>query len=215
MSRSWAASLAWPSTTCVSARRKKSRFLPAIAARITTIGGSMSTTGTDQAGANHRRLRRRADPALFHVGARQSLVRGLYLHLLPRHRSGFLDALSFLAGDHGRRRPDRAILASDRSVCFSPPRCSGLLQSGGGIWRSTTTIAFGSTAFSSIFKNDDDKLPPVGRFNWGQKLFFWGMIYSIILLLLSGVVPCGSPNPFPGAGTFCVTSPFSFMPVWP
>jgi formate dehydrogenase subunit gamma len=37
-------------------------------------------------------------------------------------------------------------------------------------------------------QNDDDKLPPVGRFNWGQKLFFWGMIYSIILLLLSGVV---------------------------
>ena len=37
-------------------------------------------------------------------------------------------------------------------------------------------------------QNHDDKLPPVGRFNWGQKLFFWGMIYSIILLLLSGVV---------------------------
>src|ERR1700689_770731 len=37
-------------------------------------------------------------------------------------------------------------------------------------------------------KNDDDKLPPVGRFNWGQKLFFWGMVYSTILLVLSGIV---------------------------
>jgi formate dehydrogenase subunit gamma len=37
-------------------------------------------------------------------------------------------------------------------------------------------------------QNDDDKLPPLGRFNLGQKLFFWGMTYSILLLLLSGVV---------------------------
>jgi formate dehydrogenase subunit gamma len=36
-------------------------------------------------------------------------------------------------------------------------------------------------------KNEDEKLPPVGRFNYGQKLYFWGMIYSVILLLLSGV----------------------------
>jgi formate dehydrogenase subunit gamma len=36
-------------------------------------------------------------------------------------------------------------------------------------------------------KNEDEKLPPVGRFNWGQKLFFWGMVYSTILLLLSGI----------------------------
>jgi formate dehydrogenase subunit gamma len=35
-------------------------------------------------------------------------------------------------------------------------------------------------------KNEDEKLPPVGRFNWGQKLFFWGMFYSAVLLLLSG-----------------------------
>lgn len=36
-------------------------------------------------------------------------------------------------------------------------------------------------------RNEDDQLPPVGRFNYGQKLFFWGMFCSIILLLLSGV----------------------------
>lgn len=39
----------------------------------------------------------------------------------------------------------------------------------------------------SYITNEDEKLPPVGRFNWGQKLFFWGMLYSTILLLLSGI----------------------------
>jgi len=39
----------------------------------------------------------------------------------------------------------------------------------------------------AYINNEDEKLPPVGRFNWGQKLFFWGMLFSIILLLLSGV----------------------------
>lgn len=37
-------------------------------------------------------------------------------------------------------------------------------------------------------ENEDDRLPPVGRFNYGQKLFFWGIFYGVILLLLSGVV---------------------------
>src|SRR5262249_10660058 len=32
----------------------------------------------------------------------------------------------------------------------------------------------------------NQETPPVGRFNYGQKLFFWGMFYSTILLLLSG-----------------------------
>jgi formate dehydrogenase subunit gamma len=39
---------------------------------------------------------------------------------------------------------------------------------------------------SHYSKNEDDALPPVGRFNWGQKVFFWAMIFSVILLLLSG-----------------------------
>jgi formate dehydrogenase subunit gamma len=42
-------------------------------------------------------------------------------------------------------------------------------------------------AIPYYIENDDDKLPPVGRFNWGQKLFFWGIFYGVILLLLSGV----------------------------
>jgi len=36
-------------------------------------------------------------------------------------------------------------------------------------------------------RNEDQNLPPIGRFNYGQKLFFWGMLFAAILLLLSGV----------------------------
>jgi formate dehydrogenase subunit gamma len=35
-------------------------------------------------------------------------------------------------------------------------------------------------------ENDDQNLPPEGRFNYGQKIFFWLMFYGIILLLISG-----------------------------
>jgi formate dehydrogenase subunit gamma len=58
-------------------------------------------------------------------------------------------------------------------------------------WRGDMTIdasdrAWGK-AIPDYIKNEDEKLPPVGRFNYGQKLFFWGIFYSVILLLLSGV----------------------------
>lgn len=43
-------------------------------------------------------------------------------------------------------------------------------------------------AIPEYIQNHDEKLPPVGRFNYGQKLFFWGIFYSVILLVLSGVV---------------------------
>jgi formate dehydrogenase subunit gamma len=36
-------------------------------------------------------------------------------------------------------------------------------------------------------RNEDENLPPIGRFNYGQKLFFWLMFYGVILLLLSGL----------------------------
>jgi formate dehydrogenase subunit gamma len=36
-------------------------------------------------------------------------------------------------------------------------------------------------------RNEDEKLPPVGRFNWGQKAYFWVMLWATILLLLSGI----------------------------
>jgi formate dehydrogenase subunit gamma len=36
-------------------------------------------------------------------------------------------------------------------------------------------------------ENDDENLPPEGRFNYGQKIFFWLMFYGVILLVLSGL----------------------------
>jgi formate dehydrogenase subunit gamma len=37
-------------------------------------------------------------------------------------------------------------------------------------------------------RNQDENLPPIGRFNIGQKQFFWLMFFGSIALLLSGVV---------------------------
>ena len=43
-------------------------------------------------------------------------------------------------------------------------------------------------AVDHYIRNQDDQLPPIGRFNYGQKLFFWVMFYGAILLVLSGAV---------------------------
>jgi formate dehydrogenase subunit gamma len=40
----------------------------------------------------------------------------------------------------------------------------------------------------SYVRNEDENLPPTGRFNPGQKQFFWVMFWSSILLFLSGLV---------------------------
>lgn len=37
-------------------------------------------------------------------------------------------------------------------------------------------------------RNEDEKLPPAGRYNAGQKLLFWGFFVFGMLLLLSGLV---------------------------
>jgi formate dehydrogenase subunit gamma len=44
-----------------------------------------------------------------------------------------------------------------------------------------------SQAMKYYIENEDKKLPPVGRFNYGQKLFFWLMFFGVILLLISGL----------------------------
>jgi formate dehydrogenase subunit gamma len=36
--------------------------------------------------------------------------------------------------------------------------------------------------------NNDDKMPPAGRYNAGQKLLFWGFFFCALLLLASGVI---------------------------
>jgi formate dehydrogenase subunit gamma len=59
-------------------------------------------------------------------------------------------------------------------------------------WHRDMQVDDGDRAWAKAMpyyiENEDDKLPPVGRFNFGQKLFFWGIFYSVILLLLSGLV---------------------------
>ena len=37
-------------------------------------------------------------------------------------------------------------------------------------------------------RNEDSDVPATGRFNYGQKMFFWGMVWATLLLLASGVV---------------------------
>jgi formate dehydrogenase subunit gamma len=36
-------------------------------------------------------------------------------------------------------------------------------------------------------RNEDEALPPIGRFNYGQKLFFWVMLWAVAALLVSGL----------------------------
>lgn len=43
-------------------------------------------------------------------------------------------------------------------------------------------------AFGHYARNEDEKVPPAGRFNYGQKMFFWGMVWATVVLLASGFV---------------------------
>ena len=60
------------------------------------------------------------------------------------------------------------------------------------LWRNDMLTTEADLAWRGAVKyyirNEDEKLPPVDRFNYGQKMFFWLMFYGGILLLLSGVV---------------------------
>lgn len=44
-----------------------------------------------------------------------------------------------------------------------------------------------SRVINNYIENKDENLPPIGRFNYGQKLFFWLMFYGVILLVISGL----------------------------
>ncbi len=43
-------------------------------------------------------------------------------------------------------------------------------------------------AMGHYIRNDDSKLPEIGRFNYGQKQLFWVMFYGGLVLLASGLV---------------------------
>jgi formate dehydrogenase subunit gamma len=42
-------------------------------------------------------------------------------------------------------------------------------------------------AVNHYIENDDQNLPPEGRFNYGQKIFFWLMFYGVLLVVISGI----------------------------
>lgn len=52
--------------------------------------------------------------------------------------------------------------------------------------RTTDADRRWSKAIEYYIRNEDENLPPIGRFNYGQKLFFWLMFYGVILLAVSG-----------------------------
>lgn len=60
------------------------------------------------------------------------------------------------------------------------------------IWAGDMRISDADRAWAQAIehyiRNEDEDLPPIGRFNYGQKLFFWLMFYGAILLLASGLV---------------------------
>jgi len=61
-----------------------------------------------------------------------------------------------------------------------------------GIWRSDVALSDADRAWidevKSYATNRDDQVPAQDRFNGGQKVFYWAMLYGGVLLLLSGLV---------------------------
>lgn len=59
------------------------------------------------------------------------------------------------------------------------------------MWRDNLFVANDRVWMRNVRKvldNDDEDLPPAGRFNAGQKVLFWALIVFLIALLLSGLV---------------------------
>ena len=60
------------------------------------------------------------------------------------------------------------------------------------VWLDDMRITVADRAWGKeighYIRNEDEELPPVDRFNLGQKYFFWVMFYAGIILLISGIV---------------------------
>ena len=54
--------------------------------------------------------------------------------------------------------------------------------------RTTETDKEWWGAVGHYARNEDDKMPPAGRYNAGQKLLFWGFFWGSVALLASGLV---------------------------
>ncbi len=61
-----------------------------------------------------------------------------------------------------------------------------------GMWRSDMRMTAEDRAWERAMphyiRNEDEALPPIGRYNAGQKYFFWVMLFAAFALLLSGLV---------------------------
>jgi formate dehydrogenase subunit gamma len=56
------------------------------------------------------------------------------------------------------------------------------------VMRTTDADRAWRRAMPHYVRNEDDQVPPVGRFNYGQKLLFWLMVWGAVFLLASGLV---------------------------
>jgi formate dehydrogenase subunit gamma len=58
------------------------------------------------------------------------------------------------------------------------------------LWHDTMRTTDADRAWRRAMKyyirNEDERVPPAGRFNYGQKVFFWTMVWGTIALLVSG-----------------------------
>ena len=100
---------------------------------------------------------------------------GRELCLLPDHRSGVLVAIFVLARRHSRRRRYGALLAPMVRRGFSIS-VLWMYKLWGKAMATTDADRAWSKAMKYYVENEDEKLPPIGRFNYGQKLFFWLML---------------------------------------
>jgi formate dehydrogenase subunit gamma len=61
-----------------------------------------------------------------------------------------------------------------------------------GMWRNEMRTTEGDREWNrrveAYIQNRDQEMPPVGRFNPGQKQFYWVMLFGMILLLATGIV---------------------------
>lgn len=57
-----------------------------------------------------------------------------------------------------------------------------------GDMRTTDADRAWRAAMRHYIRNDDDRVPGAGRFNYGQKSMFWVMVMGTAVLLVSGVV---------------------------
>jgi formate dehydrogenase subunit gamma len=60
------------------------------------------------------------------------------------------------------------------------------------VWRRDMRVTAGDRAWrraiAAYIRNDDAAVPAAGRFNYGQKMLFWVMVWAALVLLASGIV---------------------------